>query len=136
VQQRERRRDVAEQATGHAIGQRGCLSHVLPFEQLHRVVRADLVDAVIEHANDAWVIEPRQDLVFALKGFNLRQLVRRVAVQALERAVLARRAVQHSIDHAHSAGRELLLDHVTVGHALGGRGRRLGCRRPHRQTRW
>ncbi len=133
VQEGERRRDVAEQGAGFAVGQRGCLSHVLPFEQLHRVVGADLVDAVVEHTDDSRVIEAGQDLVFTLEGFDQKELVARVAVQALQRALFARRAIQHAIDDAHATGRELFLDHVAVGYALGGR-RRSG-RRPYRQTR-
>jgi len=57
VEQRERCGDVAQVVAGLAIRQRRCLPHVLPLEQFHRVVGADLIDAIVEDPDDARVIE-------------------------------------------------------------------------------
>jgi hypothetical protein len=78
------------------------------------------------------MIESRQDLVLALEGFDEKKLVRGVAVQPLESALLACRAVEDTIDDPHAARSQFLFDHVPVGHAFGARRGRLRCGRSRR----
>src|SRR5260221_14682377 len=88
------------------------MPQVLPFEQLHRVVGAELVDAVVERADDARVPEARENVVLALESLNELLLRPRPREQALERARLARRAIEHAIHDAHPARGQLLLHDV------------------------
>ena len=78
VEQRERRGDVAQVAARFAVRQRRELLQVLPVEQLHRVVRPLLGEAVVVDLDDARVLEPHQRVVLALE-------------QRLERAALGTR---------------------------------------------
>jgi hypothetical protein len=110
VQDRERARDVAQQRARLAPRQLAALAQIRAVEQLHRVVRAERVDAVVVDLDDAGMLELRERVVLALeqRGEHApRELV--ADVQPLERKTLSGALVEHAIDRAHRAAPELAL---------------------------
>ena len=133
VQEREGRRDIANVQARLPVRQRRHLPHVAPRQELHRVIGARVVHAVVEDANDAGMVEGGEHVVLALEGLDDEPLIRGPGACALERPLLPGDAVEYAVDGAHSARRELL-DHGVApdrGRALDPRRRRpaLRCRR-------
>ena len=116
VEQREGGRDVTQVQAPGTEGQRRRSPHVVPFEELHRVIRADLVDAVVVDTNDPRVVEAGEDLVFALERRDVERIAGDLGLDALQGASLAAGAVVHAVDDAHAARRELLLHDVARAH--------------------
>jgi hypothetical protein len=115
VDQRERRRRVAQQHAAVLNARRLLaerLARVGALEQLHRVVRALPVHAVIEHADDARVRQLHERVVLALEHRLQRRVLLGVGEQLLEREPLAAALVEHAIDACHAAAAELRLDAV------------------------
>jgi hypothetical protein len=108
MQQRQRGRDVAQVAASRAHFQRCELPEIGSLQELHRVVRALLVDAVLVDLDDARVAERREHVKFAFE--QGRELRWRFGVQALQRDTLPRRAIQGGKHHAHAASSELAFD--------------------------
>ena len=116
VQERQRRRDVAQLLARFAVRHGRRVAHVVPREQLHRVVRALLVDSVVEDPDDSWMIERRQDMKLALERLHVERVVLRLRANSLERALFARDPVEYPVNDAHPARGELGL------HDIAGRG--------------
>ena len=129
VQQRKRSCNVAQIQARLLERQRRCLTHVLPFEQLHRVVSAAVVDAEVEDANDARMVQTGEHVVLALECLDRMRISRFLWFDTLQRSRLADYSIEHAIDDAHPAGRELFLGDVAGARALAGRPRLLARRR-------
>jgi hypothetical protein len=67
MDQRERRADARQERAGFPPGQRGALAQVAPVEELHRVVRSGLVDAIVVNFDDPRVRQLRERMKFALE---------------------------------------------------------------------
>ena len=117
VQQRERRRDVAQMAAGLAIRQRCELLQVLPVQQLHRVVRTVFGQTVVVDLDDARVLEPHQRVVLAFEQRLVHATLESgsTRLQLLERNNALVGEVLRAIDRAHAAGTELVDELVTSG---------------------
>src|SRR5262249_31119170 len=94
------------------------LSHVAPLEELHRVVGAGLVDAVVVHADDPRMIEAGEDMILAPKSLDDDRAFYGLRAQPLKSARLSDRPVEHSVNDAHPAGCELLLHDIAIRRAL------------------
>ena len=104
VQDRERGRHVAQQRARLAPWQPPPLVEVRAAEQLHRVVGAELVDAVVVDLDDPRMRELRQRVVLALEQrLALLGLAAVAREAALQRESLAVTRVADEIDRAHPA---------------------------------
>jgi len=126
VEKCERRCDIAQVQT--RVGNAGdtTLTQVGAAEQLHRVVRATLVEAVVVHRHDERVAKPCKCVVFSLEQGACAAC--RVQ-QALERHVSPSRGLTDVKDLSHASLGQARYDFVTPCHQ-GLRHRALidGCR--------
>jgi hypothetical protein len=114
VKERERRRHVAQVLTRFPVRHGSETAYVLPFEELHRVVGAEVIDAVVEHADDAGVPEAGQHLILALERPDHRFGGDPFGAEPLQRARFPGSVVEHSEHDAHPTRGELLLDGIAA----------------------
>jgi len=103
-------------AAGFTVRQRSSLLQVLPVQQLHRVVRTLVGEAIIEDFDDAGVLEPHQRVELALEqGFEgTAPGTRSLGAQLLERDHALSHAILGAVDDAHASGAELAEQHIAV----------------------
>jgi hypothetical protein len=112
VEQRQRRRDVPQVAAGFAIGEGRQVAQIRAIEELHGVVRAVAIDAVLVHFDDARVPELGERVKLVLE-----QVVRvpaRPPEQPLQRDAPPAGLVQHAKHRAHAALSQPRLHAITT----------------------
>ncbi|HMJ10453.1 MAG TPA: hypothetical protein VK524_03550 [Polyangiaceae bacterium] len=135
VQERQASRDVTQVRARFAELYGRGVSEILPFYELHRVVRTARVFAVVEDANDARMLQARKHLVLAFERFDEQWLGFRN--NSLQRQLAASQRVEHAVHHAHPTGTELFQLGVARGRdkrrrLLAARHLRVGaCTRAH-----
>ena len=67
VKQRQGRSHVAQVPARFLVRKRRKLVHVLPVQQLHRVVGHPAIQPVVVHLDDSGVLELRQRLILAFE---------------------------------------------------------------------
>ena len=114
VDQCQRGADTAKQGARLAPRHRGSRAQVAPIEELHRVIRPGLVDAVVVDLDDLWVRELRQRVKFAFEERDHLAAARRLLGndELLERDASRRRRVGHPIHRGHAAATEERIDSI------------------------
>jgi hypothetical protein len=120
MEQRQRAGDVAQAAAGGAPRERCDAGQVWAERQLHRVVRSVALYAVLEHADDARMVEAGEHLKLALerRGVDRAPLaLRLIDAHALECAHPTPGGVAYAVHLAHATSGQHLLDDVALGDA-------------------
>jgi hypothetical protein len=125
MDQGERGTDVEEQRASFTPGHRRPFAQVLPFEQLHRVVRPVGIQAVVVDFDDSRVCELGEGVELALEqrcGFAAALVVGR-ARELLQRNLAPSRTVGGAVHRRHAAAAEPFGHVVAVADSRG----RIAC---------
>ena len=136
VEERERRGDVAQHHAQLAEADVLGVAQVAAVEDLHRVERPVLVDAVVVGLDDPRMTEARERVELTAEAQLRAASSLLEARHALQRDGATVRDVDRAVHHAHAPAAELLLDAVAVAdEASGGIERRSRGSARHRDER-